>query len=404
MRKFALPIVLLISVAVFGLWLFSAHGVSKTMRLVRSFIATEGMTTGMSPADLLPLDDGGYLLVADAIEAAAAIIRTDKDGKPIWRREIAPAEKVDTGAEARYTSLAKLSDGTFIACGQMPRARPSKRAGLLTRFTQDGQIISNTLVYPKNDPGYFSALIQCIPSRDGAILLGGATLFRERKPGEEPGQAQDVFYWLTSIAADGGVRWDSLIPSNIRTSSWGGQGELEIVPHPSGSGFVIKASLEPAQTELLHVDDNGNEVRRRDIPRRTYVLVQPHVPTKEIILITRGMPDLGVWRLDGDFKEIGSFETDSSRAMITKAFLVSDGSIVTIGEKRTWDGVRLSQVLRIDLSRRAAGVLSIENEEVAYVPYAASVLTGDRLAIVMSMIHGAQLKFDIVSFKSHITE
>nr|MBC8366113.1 hypothetical protein [bacterium] len=197
---------------------------------------------------LLPLDDGGFALLGETVDAETHaedvyMVRVDSKGEQLWARTY--------GGEAgdRGFSLVLLEDGGFLIAGQTYSEGAGERDMYLIGTDNEGhQLWTRTYGGPARDLGH------CIsPCADGNFIVTGYTA-------SFASEAYDP--WLVKVSAKGDTLWSRVLPVP-------GVGRGITGVEAIGGGFYVTGFRHQpwdgsGAALLIHTDQEGRQLWSRD--------------------------------------------------------------------------------------------------------------------------------------------
>jgi hypothetical protein len=231
--------------------------------------------------------DGGYVIAGRIFANQSAwAVRTDPQGKVLWRHDTLIRDKLPIGQGAEFTGATEMDDGSFLLCGNMPSA--SSSPALLVHLDAAGQGISEELVSPKDRDGaeVFSARIdQCLRWGDGAVIIGRVRLAFPPVP-PSPRRDSKGYYWVLKVDPKGDIVWERLIPPEI-DNVIDGVGSALIAT----DGTLVFTGHRNQKTELLRKGMTGEVLAIRQFPHR-YLLVKSLVPDNRLQIFGGNRDDI----------------------------------------------------------------------------------------------------------------
>jgi hypothetical protein len=309
-------------------------------------IFLEGRT---DPTGLVQTKDGGYVVFGGDFGAWAT--RIDRDGKIQWKHVVLPTSQRASGA--KYTGAAMLPDDSTILCGykELENGAGSVFVGLLTHIDKAGQVITEQLIYPKNDKRYtFSQFNKSVALNDGVVVFGSASGLSEDQP----------LGWTLVIDGQGKIKSEKLVPKPAPIEA---NGVLALSSHDLVvSTFVVPppnvSSPEVLSTQITHIDASGI-IKEQRVVRGESIFVSPVVPdtTVRFMLTDKTAAAMTIWGSqlqDGD-RIVGNVETIKS----ARSYLLPDRSVVLFGYDYIGQGVFGAMIVWLspDLNQRERLVL-----------------------------------------------
>ena len=273
--------------------------------------------------------DGGFLILGDWGEAAAAsgetdyyLIKTDADGEIIWSKNYGlPARNEQ--AKSMNTTV----DGGIIIAGNIIHNEESSEVYLI-KANEEGETVWEITFGLLNLPNEVGKSI--IPLHDGSFILCGT------EKGRKPASSEDADVRIIKISAEGAILW---------SYAYGGptsQTGVEIQAFPGGFITVGTISTTGDHTDifLLNIDYSGNMVWSKTLGgnhNETGVSVCPANDGGFIICGTtesygQGGKDIYLLKVDKEGNELwsktfGGSEDDEGNKIIQ----VQDGGWVIAG-------------------------------------------------------------------------
>jgi len=241
----------------------------------------------IQPNAITRAGDGGYVIAGRIMAHQSAwAIRTDPQGKVLWRHDTLIRDKLPIGQGAEFTGATEMDDGSFLLCGNMPSAH--SRPALLVHLDAAGQGISEKLVSPKDRDGaelFNGWFDQCLRWGDGAVVIGRVRLAFPPVP-PSPRRVSKEYYWLLKIDPKGDIVWERLIPPEVDNAIDGVWSALSAT-----DGTLAFTGHSNQKTELLRTGMTGEVLTRRQFPHR-YLLVKSLVPDNRLRIFGGNREDI----------------------------------------------------------------------------------------------------------------
>ena len=213
--------------------------------------------------DVLLLDDGGYLLLAESIEqfeptvvGHAVLYRLASDGEVVWRRTYG-GDRTSSGQ-----SMLPTEDGGCLIVGTIQSEDGGDAELYLIRVDSNGsELWSGTYGTPLDEYGG-----KIVPLRDGGHMIVGNSV-DPKDVVADPGAAgyagfagrSNVF--LVRVDADGREIWSSRLASPENTLASGAA--LAIDGGVVVLSYILRYPIDDNDIRLFQVDPDGNEIWSR---------------------------------------------------------------------------------------------------------------------------------------------
>lgn len=266
--------------------ILSNAGCTKGPSVVREIIVSEGVSGGMTPHTIVQTVDGGLLIAGDADQNAFAI-KTDIQGKTLWRHVVylRDREKLSIGNTATYAGSASMADGSTYLCGSMPSVPGTYGYGILSHIDHSGNVLNEQFVGPSNiGPNVILTLASCERWGDRVVVLGKIFEVVRVATGNDLGQAS-FYYWVGAFGSNGALIWERIIPTHLTNIDE--IGPVQVLPDQS---IIFSGTRILENSELFHLDTQGNILDESNAFRQISMIknVSDNLP----IRIISSAPDL----------------------------------------------------------------------------------------------------------------
>jgi len=303
----------------------------------------------LQPKAIVRSDDGGFI-IAGQINARqqAWAAKTDGNGNVLWRYEANVKDELPIGDGAEFNGAVVMPDGSTYLCGSMPRPRGERPPALLTHLDKEGRLVFERLVFPQKMAKHGNvSFLDCIRWGDGLVLLGRVRQYPE--PGKD-----ESFYWLLALDAQGGMKWESLIPTTFDTIDEAGS------LLATEDSLMFSGNRFP-KTELFRVSRAG-ELETRKIVGGQFRFVHP--TSNDGIVQIFGHTSKGTAALitiNDRFEEVRNIEGTHPENFISfLAYRLPNQSLVLFGSEIKAGGAQFaSRVVSVDAELRTEHVLNL---------------------------------------------
>jgi PGF-CTERM protein len=176
-------------------WLFAVDGESGDGQWQRT-VTNDDLDTQPSFRALAPATDGdGFLLVGNATQSPASVVRTTVDGSVEWWKQFEPDVEDETATLA-LRDATPVEEG-YVVCGY--RLSGESSTSVTLRLDAEGAQQGRQTWFTES----FSSLIRVISTDDGGVLAVGDR--RVQSEGEE--STRRVEATMLKLAPDGSRQW-----------------------------------------------------------------------------------------------------------------------------------------------------------------------------------------------------
>jgi hypothetical protein len=228
----------------------------NSLSFTREMIVDDQSEDVVRPNAMARSEDGGLIVAGyTSSVSGAAVIKTDADGKFLWR--------YTTRSRAQYYEAVGMPDGTTYACGTATGALAA--SGMLTHLDANGHALGDWRFAPLNASEHVMAYVDdCTRWGDGLALIGHVEL-----PPATEGRPRRMAYWLMALDAAGRLKWEKIIPSSLDLL----RDIRPLVVEADGS-LVFSGARIYMGTELFRIAPTGEILDQSKIAGATFGLLQ----------------------------------------------------------------------------------------------------------------------------------
>jgi hypothetical protein len=266
-----------------------------------------------NPSALARLSDGGFVIVGSAGTGWA--VRTDANGKPLWKFEEPRDPNQKTSGQSILNSGIALPDGHILLCGQSLHT-DEYGSGLVIILDDQGKLIERRIVTPKIQGPTLASLESVVPWGDGFGLSGVVSSSSEAR------------FWLLKLNKSGGFEWETV----------GGAPAFNVIAGSDGS-LVRAASPKRGESAIVRVDEDGKQIVSRDLEFSDVKLVQPYVSNEELrLVVTDSQFKVHLVSLGRDWQVKKADVMPEVNIRDGAAFNLPDGSVALFGSQSIEQG------------------------------------------------------------------
>ena len=292
--------------------------------------------TSPEPQTMARTRDNGFVIAGQSLAQAWAV-RTDSEGKVVWRYMV-PARETIPGERPRYSSVAIMPDDSVFICGNMPFNEPGVSSpGLLTHLDKNGKVLSEEFLYPPDKENASITRLSACKQFGNGIVVVGHTLQFVKNPSPEKSRLSTYknvdSYFIQSFDGGGQVKWKKMVTfSDVR------EGADYISPlqaMPNG-GFMLVSARSAFGTRIIHMSENGEVVATKMIDG-TFVTALPVKEETDIQLVSKETESLTRITLNSDLKEIDRITEPHEIGEANMVYRLPDQSLIMFGDKHDKD-------------------------------------------------------------------
>jgi hypothetical protein len=310
----------------------------------------------IEPRSILRMEDGGFLVSGHIFATQSAwAVRTDAEGKAIWRYDVNIRDELPRGQGAVFNSATVVPDGSAYFCGSMPRPADTSSPGLLVHVDAAGRPLSERLLTPSDPLGAevsLSYFEQCLRWGAGTAIIGRTVLFHRIVP-DRAERRSNEYYWIVMLNGSGEVVSEKLIPTSLP------QGVIEDVESAQieSDGSLLLIGHRTSESELLRIGRNGEVLVRKSLLGGYHIVKA--VLADDRLQVFGG--DHELLTLDSQLGVIAQKSGRHLSAFVTHdAYRLPDESLVLFGStgdsphsRATWVSATLDSERHIDFEKRS---------------------------------------------------
>lgn len=246
-------------------------------------------------------------------------VRLASDGTVIWRYL-----RTTTSDLTGFNAAIAMRDGTTLLCGTASLPEGTGRldmAAVVTHLAPNGALISETLLYPKNDHEYFGHLSQLIQTDNGFIGVGSA--FR---------RGEKLSLWLVFLDANGRFLFDKIVEGfGLARRGAYRRGKNVVLATYGNKDTFTDARLN---TLLLRIAEDGRITAQADISG-SFTFAEASDKANAIVLVNEIRPldkeGTTIVLLDQDLHLLSKRTGNAERIYSVRTFKLPDNRILSFG-------------------------------------------------------------------------
>jgi len=301
---------------------------SDTFEVTREALLEPG--TAVQPSSIVRTPDGGYVITGTVARKMGLAIKTDAQGKVVWRYSLASeADSARDDIQApNFTGAVEMADRSTFLCGDFQKKVKAVGAygpfqGVLVKLDADGRLQIRKNIVPAGDQSYsLNQIYNCTRWNDGVLVLGFTGGSRS-EPKTHPG------YWVIYLDATGSIAWEKQIPYSLTNVHGFSR------PRLLANGDLLFSAWQSGgkhATEFVQIDSAG-VVKNQYTVEGVYWLVRTAEQSDPVRLVSvfKGAGTKSIVTLDSALNvrdtQIGPLAND----LTSLAYEMRDGSVVVFG-------------------------------------------------------------------------
>jgi hypothetical protein len=263
------------------------------------------------PKSIIRMANGDFLIAGTWAYGKGWAVRTNAEGRPLWKYEEPSDPKVRTQNQSEFNGAVSLTNGSVLICGRRSTAEGS--TALITILDAKGSVVERRLMFPHDNEAYSgSTFHDCIHWASGIALLGTG---RDSTGG---------ISWLVKLDSDGAKQWD-------RTDS--GITGFDAAESADHTLLLLGAQSGVMQPTLVRLDEAGEVVAKRDTAFAEAKLLRPVVPstTDHLVAVDANNAE-SLHAFGKDLKDIGKASNVPQIILRDgRGFVLADGFVALFG-------------------------------------------------------------------------